>query len=89
MLRKNLYDTVHMEAEQIEEIDLSGLDCPMPLLKAKLALNRLAPGALLKVHATDSGSRKDFETFSKQSGHELLRNTESNGTYTFIIRKKF
>ena len=64
MLRKNLYDTVHMEAEQIEEIVLSGLDCPMPLLKAKLALNRLAPGALLKVHATDSGSRKDFETFS-------------------------
>ena len=88
MLRKKRYDTVHMEAEQIEEIDLSGLDCPMPLLKAKLALNRLAPGALLKVYATDSGSRKDFETFSKQSGHELLRSTESNGTYTFIIRKK-
>ena len=77
-----------MEAEQIEEIDLSGLDCPMPLLKAKLALNKLSPGALLKVHATDSGSRKDFETFSKQSGHELLQNIESSGTYTFVIQKK-
>ena len=89
MLRKNLCDTVYMQAEQIEEIDLSGLDCPMPLLKAKLALNRLTPGALLRVYATDPGSRKDFETFSKQSGHELLRSTESDGTYTFIIRKKF
>jgi len=88
MLSKDLYDVVHMEAEQIEEIDLSGLDCPMPLLKAKLALNKLAPGTLLKVHATDSGSRKDFETFSKQSGHELLQNIESSGTYTFVIRKK-
>ena len=88
MLNQSLHKTVYMEAEQIEEIDLSGLDCPMPLLKAKLALNKIAPGALLKVHATDSGSPKDFETFSKQSGHELLQNTESNGTYTFIIRKK-
>ena len=51
-------------------LDATGLNCPMPLLKAKKALNELAGGALLRVIATDPGSVRDFEVFSKQSGHD-------------------
>jgi TusA-related sulfurtransferase len=53
-------------------LDVRGLNCPMPLLKAKKALNELPAAALLRVLATDPGSVRDFEVFSRQSGHQLL-----------------
>ncbi len=54
------------------ELDLSGLSCPLPLLKAKMALNEMAVGKVLKVVATDPGSERDFHAFAQRSQHELL-----------------
>lgn len=69
-------------------LDVKGLQCPMPLLKAKKALNELAPGELLRVVATDPGSVKDFQVFSRQSGHELLESEDDGGVYIYLLRKK-
>ena len=70
------------------ELDLKGLKCPMPLLKTKKALNELEPAALLRVLATDPGSVRDFEVFSRQSGNELLEATQDGDTYIYLLRKK-
>lgn len=69
-------------------LDVTGLNCPMPLLKAKKALNDMAPDALLKVLATDPGSVRDFEVFSRQSGHALLESSQDGDTYVYLLRKK-
>jgi len=69
------------------EIDLSGLECPMPLLKAKLALNRMQPQEVLKVVATDPGSEKDFYLFVKQSDHQILDFQKDDNAYFYWIRK--
>ena len=69
-------------------LDVKGLNCPMPLLKAKLTLNEMESGSLLRVYATDSGSVRDFEVFSQQSGNELLEATELDGVYSYLLRKK-
>jgi len=74
------------EAKRV--LDVKGLKCPMPLLKAKLALNEMVAGELLEVFATDSGSMRDFAVFSKQSGHQLLESIEVNGVYTYLLQKK-
>ena len=60
----------------------------MPLLKAKKALNDLAPDSLLKVLATDPGSVRDFEVFAKQSGNALLESSMDGDTYVYVLRKK-
>ena len=70
------------------ELDVQGLNCPMPLLKAKQALNRLSAGELLRVKATDPGSVRDFEVFSEQSGNELLDAQTRNDTYVYLLRKR-
>jgi TusA-related sulfurtransferase len=69
-------------------LDVKGLKCPMPLLKAKKALNELEPGALLRVIATDPGSERDFETFSAQSGHALLEFERRADEFVYLLRKK-
>jgi tRNA 2-thiouridine synthesizing protein A len=69
-------------------VDAKGLNCPMPLLKAKKALNELSPGELVKVLATDPGSVRDFEVFSRQSGHALLESFREDDTYIYLLRKK-
>ncbi|MDG9928938.1 MULTISPECIES: sulfurtransferase TusA family protein [unclassified Pseudomonas] len=69
------------------ELDASGLNCPMPLLKAKLELNRLPSGAVLKVTATDAGSQRDFRTFATLAGHVLLREEEGDGVFRYWLRK--
>lgn len=69
-------------------LDVKGLKCPMPLLKAKKALNGLASGALLRVIATDPGSERDFETFSAQSGHALLESAREGDSFVYLLRKK-
>ncbi len=69
-------------------LDVKGLNCPMPLLKAKKALNEMAPDELLQVLATDPGSVRDFEVFSKQSGNRLLESRQDGGTYVYLLRKK-
>lgn len=69
------------------EVDASGLNCPLPLLKAKLALNALPAGGVLKVVATDAGSQRDFRTFAKLSGNALLSESAQAGTYTYWLQK--
>lgn len=69
-------------------LDASGLTCPMPLLKAKQALNGMRSGMLLRVIATDPGSVRDFEVFSAQSGNALLESRQEDGSYFYLLRKK-
>jgi tRNA 2-thiouridine synthesizing protein A len=69
-------------------LDVTGLNCPMPLLKAKKALNEMSAGELLKVLATDPGSERDFQTFSAQSGHELLEFDKDGDVFIYVLRKK-
>ena len=72
----------------IVELDATGLDCPMPLLKAKRALNGMAVGEQLRVLATDQGSVRDFRVFAEQSGHSLLDTRETDaGVYVHLIQK--
>lgn len=80
--------TVRGMQPEIHEVDARGLDCPLPLLKAKKALNTLAPGALLRVLATDTGSVRDFRVFCERSGDELVECTEHDGTYIHLLRKR-
>jgi tRNA 2-thiouridine synthesizing protein A len=85
-----------MEASMVETsrephpvvLDASGLNCPMPLLKAKKALNELAAGMLLRVISTDPGSVRDFEVFARQSGNALLETKQSDGRFEYLLRKK-
>lgn len=69
------------------EVDATGLACPMPLLKAKRALNGLHSGEQLRVLATDSGSVRDFQVFAEQSGHALLASEEVDGVYRYLLQK--
>ncbi|MGB0713677.1 MAG: sulfurtransferase TusA family protein [Gammaproteobacteria bacterium] len=70
-----------------EELDASGLNCPLPILRAKKALAKLESGQILRVVATDPGSVKDFEAFAKQTGNALLDSGEEGGKYVFRLQK--
>jgi len=70
------------------ELDLSGLTCPMPLLKTKQALNRLQSGAIVKVVATDPGSQRDFQVFAEQSGNRLLSAEKHDECFVYVLMKK-
>lgn len=76
-----------MAEQECVEVDATGLPCPMPLLKAKRALNAMAAGQRLRVLATDSGSVRDFEVFAEQSGHRLLASEECDGVYSYLLQK--
>ncbi|MCG8415676.1 MAG: sulfurtransferase TusA family protein [Pseudomonadales bacterium] len=69
------------------ELDLTGLQCPMPLLKAKLALNNMESQQVLKVVATDPGSEKDFHLFVEQSDHQILDFQKDDEAYFYWIQK--
>jgi tRNA 2-thiouridine synthesizing protein A len=71
-----------------KELDARGLNCPLPILRAKKALAELASGQVLKIVATDPGSVKDFQAFAKQTGNQLLESAEANGEYIFYLRKQ-
>ena len=70
-----------------QELDARGLNCPLPILRAKKALNTLTTGQTLRIIATDPGSVKDFQAFAKQTGNELMESAESSGEYTFLLKK--
>lgn len=70
-----------------EHLDACGLSCPLPLLKAKQALNKLASGQVLSIVCTDPGSVRDFQVFAEQSGHRLLSFAEAEGKYTYELQK--
>lgn len=69
------------------ELDARGLNCPLPILRAKKTLNGMDNGKVLKVTATDPGAVKDFAAFAKQTGNALLTSSEIGGEYVFFIRK--
>ena len=71
-----------------QELDAWGLNCPLPILRAKKALASLDSGQVLRIIETDPGAIKDFEAFSKQTGNELLETTEDGDKYQFLIKKK-
>lgn len=68
-------------------LDAKGLNCPLPILKAKKSINGLKTGEVLEVLATDPGAVKDFEAFSRATGNELLDCTEEGGVFRFLLRK--
>lgn len=76
-----------MEIEVDVLVDASGLTCPLPLLKAKQALNKLQSGQVVHLVCTDSGSVKDFKVFCDQSGHHLVDSTNDDTTYAYWLRK--
>jgi len=71
----------------VDEIDARGLACPLPLLKAKLGLNRLSDGQCLRILATDAGSVRDFHAFAEISGHRLLHFRQCDGEYEYVLQK--
>lgn len=77
-----------MTALELIVLDATGLQCPMPLLKAKRALNAMQVGQQLRVLATDQGSVRDFRVFAEQSGHLLLDSTEADGVYKYLLEKR-
>jgi len=70
-----------------EELDTSGLKCPLPVLKAKKALRRLETGETLRVIATDPSTVQDFPEYCANAGHELVESSENDGAYIYVIRK--
>ena len=71
-----------------KELDAKNLNCPLPILRCKKGLSDIEPNQTLKVVATDPGSVKDFQAFCKQTGHELLQMDDTNGVFTFYIKKR-
>ncbi len=70
-----------------QELDASGLNCPLPILRAKKTLAGMAAGQILRIVATDPGSVKDFDAFAKQTGNPLLESGEEDGKFVFMIKK--
>jgi len=71
-----------------KELDTRGLNCPLPILKAKKALSEMASGELLKVVATDPGSVRDFQAFARQTGNELVEQSSSGDEFLHFLRRR-
>lgn len=67
-------------------LDTKGLNCPIPILKAKKAMSDVPAGGTLEILATDPGAVADFEAFCRKTGHELVEQTEDDGVYRFVIK---
>jgi len=74
-------------SDVIKELDTTGLNCPMPILRAKKALKELQSGEILRVTSTDPGSVKDFEAFAKQTGNELLESVTEGDVFIYQLKK--
>jgi tRNA 2-thiouridine synthesizing protein A len=70
------------------EVDARGLNCPLPILRTKKALNEMQTGQVLKVVATDPASQRDFQAFSRQTGNALVDSSAANGEFIFLLRRK-
>lgn len=70
------------------DLDARGLNCPLPILRSKKSLNSMTSGQVLRILATDPGSVRDFQAFSKQTGNALLFTDERGGEFRFYLRKK-
>ena len=76
-----------MNTDITNTLDARNLNCPLPILKTKKALNCMKAGDLLGIQATDPGSVKDFQSFCDQTGHTLVSSKSSNDEYSFVIKK--
>jgi tRNA 2-thiouridine synthesizing protein A len=77
-------DTIHFD----REVDARGLNCPLPILKAKKALSDLQSGQVLKVLSTDPGSDRDFQAFARQTGNEMVGRAEADHCWTFYLKRR-
>jgi tRNA 2-thiouridine synthesizing protein A len=68
-------------------LDAKGLNCPLPILKAKKALQSVPAGGLLEIYATDPGSVKDFEAFCRSTGNELVTSSQEGNVFKFVIKR--
>ena len=75
-----------MDAQK--ELDTRGLNCPLPILKAKKALAEMHSGEVLKVVATDPGSMRDFQAFARQTGNELIEQSSANDEFIHFLRRR-
>jgi len=71
-----------------KELDTRGLNCPLPILKAKKALNELTSGQLLKVVSTDAGSVRDFQAFARQTGNDLVEQQTQGADFIHVLRRR-
>jgi tRNA 2-thiouridine synthesizing protein A len=71
-----------------KDLDARGLNCPLPILKAKKALAEMTSGQILRVQATDPGSVRDFQAFARQTGNILVGQSEENKEFTFYMKRK-
>jgi tRNA 2-thiouridine synthesizing protein A len=71
-----------------KEVDARGLNCPLPILRAKKALADMQSGQILKVLATDPGSQRDFAAFAKQTGNEIVESSTHEKTFIFLMRRR-
>jgi tRNA 2-thiouridine synthesizing protein A len=70
-----------------QTLDTKGLNCPLPIVKAKKAIKALQSGDVLEILATDPGSVKDFEAFARATGNELMESNEDDGVFRFLLKK--
>jgi len=77
-----------MASQFDQELDCSGLACPMPILKTKKAIDALQPGQVLKMTATDPGSLPDIQAWTSKTGHELLSHEQEGDRFIFYIKRK-
>ena len=70
------------------EVDATGLNCPLPILKAKKALAELTSGQVLKVISTDPGAKRDFEAFARQTGNELIGQSQAGDALSFYLMRR-
>jgi tRNA 2-thiouridine synthesizing protein A len=80
--------TMTRVATEIHQLDVRGLQCPMPIVKLAKAMKALVSGDLIQVFATDPGSVKDFAAWSKATGNELLESSAIDGAFRFVLRKR-
>ena len=76
------------QATADREVDARGLNCPLPILRTKKALNDMKTGEVLRVLATDPASQRDFQAFARQTGNALVDQSAANGEFIFLLRRK-
>jgi tRNA 2-thiouridine synthesizing protein A len=77
-----------MTTTATKELDTRGLNCPLPILKAKKALSDMASGEVLKVVSTDPGSTRDFQAFARQTGNELVEQSSADDEFIHFLRRR-
>jgi TusA-related sulfurtransferase len=88
MIAENVMNTETAQFKADKEIDTRGLNCPLPILRAKKALADMASGTVLKIVATDPGSVRDFQAFAKQTGNELLGQQTVGKEYLHFLKRR-